>query len=183
MTAHSVNGDYCTSDPGDDQLAGPTLTTGPDGTTTFTGWTASTRRGLKCLGVFLGTTEPQFRDDVGVWQVWAFAAPGPPAQLVRQGQDHQQAPAGTTLMSIGVIVEDQYGNVIGCAYQTTAQCVDPNAPEASVTFTPSAGGQVSTAQATTERGVAYTDWTIATGANSLTITVGSLSISYTATGT
>jgi len=42
---------------------------------------------------------------------------------------------------------------------------------------------VSPSQATTERGTAVTDWTIATGPNTLTISVGNLSITYSATGT
>jgi hypothetical protein len=85
-------------------------------------------------------------------------------------------------LSIGVTVEDQFGNAVGC-WGTTSVCGDPNAPEVQVTFAPSAGGSVAQSQATTDRGTAGTDWTIAAGANTLTITVGSLFVTYTATGT
>jgi hypothetical protein len=181
MIAHRYFAE-CTNSPGDDQLVNPTLTTGPDGTVTFSGWTVSTQRGWKCLGVFPGTAGPQAPDDVGVWQIWLEAIPGPPAQLVKRSQDNQQAPAGTRLARLGVMVADQYGNSVGCG-DSHGACPDPNAPEVMVTFTPSAGGQVSTAQTMTEHGEAYTDWTLAPGVNTLTIAVGSLSITYTATGT
>jgi Bacterial Ig-like domain (group 1) len=182
MTAHTTNGFSCSNDPGDDQLENPTLTTGPDGTVTFSGWTLGTRRGYKCLGIFPGTTQPQNPNDVGAWQLSFKALPGPPAQLVKVRQDNQQAPDGTTLSSIGVAVQDQYGNNIGCSCPC-AYCVDPDTPEAQVAFTPSVGGQVSQAQTMTDRGGAYTDWTLAPGVNTLTITVGTLSTTYTATGT
>lgn len=182
LTCHSLDGS-CDGIPADDQLNNPTLTTGADGTATFTGWTLGTTVNIKCLGLYPGTSMPQDASDVGLGRFpCATAEPGPPAQLVKRSQDNQQAPAGTTLLSIGVTVEDQFGNAVGCWEQTTV-CVDPNAPEVQVTFVPSAGGSVSPGQPTTGHGVAYTNWTIAAGANTLTITVGSLSVSYTATGT
>jgi hypothetical protein len=167
----------------DDQLTNPTLTTGADGTATFTGWTLGTTVNFKCLGLYPGTSGPQNLSDIGLGQFFcALAEPGPPARLVKRSQDNQQAPAGTTLLSIGVTVEDQFGNAVGC-WGTTSVCGDPNAPEVQVTFAPSAGGSVAQSQATTDRGTAGTDWTIAAGANTLTITVGSLFVTYTATGT
>jgi hypothetical protein len=180
MTAHLMNGAYCTSSPGDDQLVNPTLTTGPDGTVTFSGWTVSTQRGPKCIGVFPGTAQPQNLDDVGSWQIWLTALAGPATQLVKKSQDNQQAPAGTKL-TVGIMVADQYGNAIGCS-NSSIGC-DPNTSEATVTFAPSAGGQVDATQATTQGGMAYAYWTLESGANTLTITVGSLTATYTATGT
>jgi hypothetical protein len=111
--------------------------------------------------------------------VWGLL-PGPPAELVKVSVDGQQVTAGTALISMGVRVRDQYGNTVGCIGSSLI-CSDPS--EVQVTFTPSAGGQVSKSPVLTERGVAYTDWTITSGSNTLTITVGSLSVSYTATGT
>ena len=52
-----------------------------------------------------------------------------------------------------------------------------------MTFTPSAGGAASPGQTMTYQGEALTGWTIAPGANTLTVTVGTLSATYTATGT
>lgn len=92
-----------------------------------------------------------------------------------------QAAAGTTL-TVAVVVEDQFGNHVGCWAQTTI-CIDPKAPEVQVTFTPSAGGAASPGQTMTYQGEALTGWTIAPGANTLTVTVGTLSATYTATGT
>jgi hypothetical protein len=182
LTCHSVDGS-CDGIPADDQLTNPTLTTGADGTATYTGWTLGTTVNIKCLGLYPGTSMPQSSSDLGLGRFpCATAEPGPPTQLVKRSQDNQQAPAGTTLLSIAVTVKDQFGNAVGCWEQTTA-CVDPNAPEVQVTFAPSAGGTVSPGQATTQRGVAGTDWTIAAGANTLTISVGALSVTYTATGT
>lgn len=182
LTCHSLDGS-CFGIPADDQLINPTLTTGADGTATFDGWTLGTTVNIKCVGLYPGTSLPANQDDVGLGRFpCATAEPAPPAQLVKRSQDNQQAPAGTTLLSIGVTVEDQFGNPVGCWEQTTV-CIDPNAPEVQVTFAPSAGGSVSPSQATTGHGVAYTDWTIAAGVNTLTITVGSLSVTYTSTGT
>jgi hypothetical protein len=183
LTCHSL--DFtCNQPAADDQLTNPTLTTGPDGTAAFTGWTLGTTVNIKCLGVFPQTAPPDGPFDVGLGTyICAVAEPGPPIALVKQAQqDNQQAPAGTTLVSRMAIVEDQFGNRIGCWWQTTA-CSDPNAPEVQVTFSASAGGSVSATQVTTEHGEAFTDWTIGPGANTLTITVGALSTSYSATGT
>jgi hypothetical protein len=166
----------------DDQLTNPTLTTGADGTATFTGWTLGTTVNVKCLGLYPGTSGPQNLSDIGLGFFCALAEPGPPARLVKRSQDNQQAPAGTKLLSMSVTVEDQFGNAVGC-WGTTSVCGDPNAPEVQVTFAPSAGGSVAQSQATTDRGTAGTDWTIAAGANTLTVTVGPLSVTYTATGT
>jgi hypothetical protein len=177
MTGVTSNGQFCVSSPDDEQLA--TLTTGPDGTATFTGWTLGTQRGDTCLGVFPGTTQPQNTSDIGVWHFWVRLVPGAPAQLVKLDQDNQQAAAGT-VRRYRIRVEDQYGNTIGCGYSSTV-CVDPDAPEVPVTFVAS-GGEVSPAQSMTERGSAYTDWTLAPGVNTLTISVGSLSVTYTVTG-
>lgn len=183
LTCSLSNGLECSGEPADDQVASPTLTTGADGSATFTGWTLGTTVNVKCLGLYPGTSVPQNASDVGLGPFpCATAEPGPPARLVKRSQDQQQGPAGTTLLSIGVIVEDQFLNPVGCWEQTTA-CFDPNAPEVQVTFAASAGGTVSPSQATTERGTAVTDWTIATGPNTLTISVGNLSITYSATGT
>jgi len=180
LTCYSV--DYsCSSYPGDDQLTNPTLITGTDGTATFTGWTLGTTTNIKCLGIYPGVSQPKFVDDDGLNEVCAVAEPGPPAQVVKRSPDNQLGLAGTTLLNMGVTVKDRYGNAVGCWWQTTA-CFDPNAPEVQVTFTPSAGGQASPSQATTERGVAYTNWTITSGTNTLTITVGTLSTTYAATG-
>jgi len=172
----------CDSIPADDQLTNPTRTTGADGTATFTGWTLGTTFGVKCLGLYPDTSMPQNLRDAGLGTVCVVAEPGPPARLVKRSLDNQQAPAGTKLLSIGVTVEDHFGNAVGCWWPSSV-CSDPNAPEVLVTFAPSPGGSVSPSQSMTERGVAYTDWTIAAGANALTITVGTLSVTYTATGT
>ena len=59
---------------------------------------------------------------------------------------------------------------------------DPSQPGTSVKLDVVAGnGQ--TAQVLTERGGASTGWTITSGSNTLTITVGSFSVNYMATGT
>jgi hypothetical protein len=181
LTCHSLDGG-CFGIPADDQLINPTLTTGADGTATFNGWRLGTTVNIKCLGLYPGTSLPANQDDVGLGRFpCATAEPGPPAQLVKRSPDNQQAPAGTMLLSIGVTVEDQFGNAVGCWEQTTA-CFDPNAPEVQMTFAPSPGSSMAPSQPTTEHGVAYTDWTIAAGANTLTIPVGSLAVTYTATG-
>jgi hypothetical protein len=183
LTCHALDGS-CNQPAADDQLANPTLTTGADGTATFTGWTLGRTVNIKCLGVFPQTSPPQDQFDVGLGAfVCATAEPGAPATLVKRSQDdNQQAPAGTKLLSMIVTVEDQFGNAIGCWWPTTA-CSDPSAPEVQVTFSPSAGSVVSTNQQTTFHGLAGTDWTIGLGPNTLTITVGTLSTSYSATGT
>ena len=181
LTCHSLDGS-CDGVPADDQLAGTTLTTGADGTAAFTGWTLGTTPNIKCLGLYPGTSLPQNSTDTGLGRfVCATAEPGPPAKLAQPSPDNQQAAAGSTL-TVAVIVEDQFGNHVGCWAQTTI-CIDPNAPEVQVTFTPSAGGTASPGQTMTYQGEALTGWTIAPGVNTLTITVGTLSATYTATGT
>jgi hypothetical protein len=78
-----------------------------------------------------------------------------------------------------VAVLDQYGNSLGCIQVSAFFCVGGR--EVQITFTPSPGGQASQTQITTNRGVGAVDWTIASGANTLTIAVGSLSVVYSAT--
>jgi hypothetical protein len=181
ITCTTSNGTQCFAVPGDDQLVNPTLTTGPDGKATFTGWTLGTKISeSKCLGAYPGTSQPKDNSDLGLTVVCVFPLPGPPAQLTKPSTDNQQAPAGSTLTGMAVGVLDQYGNSLGCIQVSALFCVGGR--DVQITFTPSAGGQVSQTQVTTNRGGAAVDWTIASGANTLTIAVGSLSVTYSATG-
>ncbi len=181
ITCSTSNGTICGSTPGDDQLVNPTLTTGSDGKATFSGWTLGTKiRESKCLGAYPGTSQPKNGGDVGLAVVCVFPLPGPPAQLTKPSTDNQQAPAGSTLTGMAVGVLDQYGNSLGCIQVSAAFCV--GGLDVQITFTPSAGGLVSQTQVTTNRGGAAADWTIVSGVNTLTIAVGSLSVTYSATG-
>jgi hypothetical protein len=102
------------------------------------------------------------------------------AQLTKRSTDNQQAPTGSTLINMEVGVLDQYGNNLGCIQVSAVFCVGGR--EAQVAFTPSPGGQVSQTEITTNRGIGAVDWTIRSGANTLTVEVGSLSVVCSANG-
>ncbi len=181
ITCSSSNGTQCFAIAGDDQLVNPTLTTGPDGKATFAGWTLGTTISqLKCLAAYRSTTQPTDGSDLGLTAICVVPLPGPPAKLTKPSTDNQQAPAGSTLTGMAVGVLDQYGNSLACIPDGLTSC--GGGLEVQITFTPSAGGQVSQTQVTTNHGGAAVDWTIASGANTLTIAVGGLSVTYSATG-
>lgn len=177
--SNGINCDATTA--GDDQLANPTLTTGPDGIASFTGWTLGTKiSAIKCLAAYQGTNQPKGITDIGLGIVCVTPLPGLPAQLIKVSTDNQQAPAGSTLVGMRVQVLDQYGNSLGRIMVSSNTWVGGR--QVQVAFTPSADGTVSQAQVTTDTGDAAVDWTIAAGANVLTITVVNLSVTYSATG-
>jgi hypothetical protein len=156
------NGLDCFSNQGDDQLANPTLTTGPDGTATFTGWTLGLTAGAKCLGLYPGTSPPRGDSDVGWLAVCATAVGGPVTELMAL-----TSPISESLITVNVFARDQLGNFVN------------GVP---VTFVPSAGGSVSPAVDTTRwvpssgDGQAFTTWKLGVPPNTLTITAGSVSI-------
>jgi hypothetical protein len=163
------NGFYCGSIGGDDQLTNATLTTGADGTATFTGWTFSNVAGGKCLGFYPGTAPPRSETDIGILAVCATALPGPIAKLVLLGSP-SPIPGNNSILDVLVQAKDQFDNQIDGV---------------TVTFTPSAGGSVSpTSEQThtipsTPYTAAHTTWTLGFGANTLTATAGTVSLVIT----
>lgn len=177
-----TNGFSCYLPPAPGELANsPTLKTGADGTAAFSGWTIDTIwTSIACVAAYAGTRPPTPATNY-LTTYCVSPLPGPPARLATNpGLDHQQAPAGTTLKGMGAGAYDRYGNVLTCKYISSYFCVSGR--DVQFTFTPSAGGQVSASQVT-GMGYAAVDWTITSGANTLTISTDGLSVVYSATGT
>jgi hypothetical protein len=160
------NGFSCFSTAGDDQLSNATLTTGPDGTAAFTGWTFSHWAGTKCLGFYPGTAPPRSDVDLGVGNpVCAEALPGPLAKLVLVSKTTSCCP-----LEVSVTTQDEFGNPL---------------LDQLVTFTPSPGGTASPATDRTRTIPvshtieAATSWQLGPDPNTLTITSGPLSLVVT----
>jgi hypothetical protein len=117
------NGLACIANHGDDQLANPTLTTGPDGTVTFTGWTLGPTPGPKCLGFYPGTTPPRSDGDIGTLAVCANAVGGAVTRLVVLSAN--SIPGNGGIIDVDVQARDQARNPVNGVV---------------VTFEPSAGG-------------------------------------------
>jgi adhesin/invasin len=149
---------------GNGSVTGTPATTNASGVATVGSWTLATTVGANTLSATAGALSTSFT---------ATGTVGAPANIAKTAGDGQTATVGSAVATApSVTITDQYGNAV---------------PGVSVTFAASGNGSVTGSPATTNAsGVATVgSWTLTTtvGANTLTATAGSLSASFTATGT
>jgi adhesin/invasin len=151
---------------GGGSVTGSSAVTNASGVATVGRWTLGTTVGINTLAASVGPLSRTFT---------AMGNGGPPAALAKAGGDAQVAPAGTTLPALlQVRVTDANGNpVSGVA----------------VSFAVTSGGghlAASVATVTNVNGIIVPGgWTLGTtaGSNTVTATLGALSVTFTATGT